>query len=173
MRKPESRRNVFEFFNNPPAPLTRADAFDTLLQILKKPVDTPLDTVGLLAFPKHIPPLIDMINIPTAIKIMESEIFYEGGLKGAANPGGGKSYESHPIQDLPVFILSLAMLLNFSFLVRDPAWKEKQVKEGFDKISSELLLLIPIVRRTKGIRWGNKIENIMQSFKALAQVYHT
>ena len=48
---------------------------------------------------------------PTMVKVMESGIFYEGGLKGAASPGGGLKYKIIPIRNLDQFIYELSYFL--------------------------------------------------------------
>jgi hypothetical protein len=90
MSKEEKFRNLLNFLNNPPSGISKAELFDSVLEMLKIPIDPalnqcPVELCG-MKLPDYRPAFIHEPYVPTMIKIMESGIFYDGGLKGAENP---------------------------------------------------------------------------------------
>jgi hypothetical protein len=140
-------RNFLEGFQS--LKLSPQEQFDSLLTLFKTFLD--------------IDPSYGVAH--TAIKVMGSGIFYQGGLRGAANPGVGLEYEIIPITDIDRFIYDLAFCLS----KRDAEYLDEQVKEGFAKIICNLFVLSKFVKEAKGKLLSNKLLKAWRKLMDLEQ----
>ena len=101
----------------------------------------------------------------TVMKIMEeSEIFYNGGLKGADYPGGDLRYDSYPIKDLDQFIYDLAWCF-YMYEKNISGYDPKLQAYLFSEIMRYLELLKNDVKRFKGKRNAGKIGTLLDKLE--------
>jgi hypothetical protein len=135
------------------------DAFNTLLSFLKsKPLNWLIAAL-------HVPALAEdegrnkfMMLQPTAVKIMESGIFLEGGLKGQA---GDRPY---PIPDLAQFIYALSYRL---FVHEMNEYPEEFQSQLFSKGIYHLKLFTSGVRSFKGRRAAQRFKTMLDNLDAI------
>lgn len=148
------------------------DTFKTLLSFLKS------EPLNWFAVPLHCPSLVSKENqdkflgfAPTIIKVMESGIFYNGGLKGADNPGNGLQYESHPIKDLDQFIYDLAYALYLE--VGSTDYPSDFQQYSFSEGMRHLKWFVSLVRWHKGKRAAEQMKKAVSTLETLARNIET
>ncbi len=101
-------------------------------------------------------------HAPTAIKIMESGIFFGGGLKGQSL--GKNRYEQYPISNLEGFVYGLAMI--FDLLEKQFSSSDQQsiIEAEFQTMNRSIGCLIPVVRRLHGKRNSNRLLRVQKEF---------
>ncbi|MGD0400437.1 MAG: hypothetical protein ABSC04_16150 [Syntrophobacteraceae bacterium] len=139
--------------------------FENFLTLLKTPVAEPI-AFSLLQPPSSLLSLKTMFDrpkdevfesyVPTAIKIMESGIFYEGGLKGWI---GEK--EPFPIRDIRVFVLGLAVVLAILDMRLDESKRREFIRTKLDSASQSIQLLKDLV----GWQYGKQISRQLTSLQ--------
>jgi hypothetical protein len=147
------------------------DTFRTLLSFLKS------EPLNWLAVPLHCPSLASaehrdkfMKRAPDMVRVMESEIFYNGGLKGWHLHGD--HYESYPIRDLDQFIYDLSYLLSL-YEVRTGGWQSEFQAHAFSEAVRHLKLFIIGVRMYKGKRAMQPFKTIMSQLKTIGKEVST
>jgi hypothetical protein len=101
---------------------------------------------------------------PIAIKIMESGIFYGGGLKGWYLRGD--HYESYPIRDLGQFIYDLSHLLDI-YEMEVTGWDSELQVYFFSEGVRYLKLFTTGVRMFKGKRAAQPFKTMLRDLKSL------
>ncbi len=110
---------------------------------------------------KHVSELGKKLR-PVALKVMESGIYWEGGLKTSFTP-----YESHPIPDLTQFIYELSELLYMyeAFLKWRPEREEYYFSKGIEYLDTFSIG----VRMFKGRRAAQRYETALRNLKDLVK----
>jgi hypothetical protein len=104
--------------------------------------------------------------MPIATKVMESGIFFKGGLKGASNPSPREQYESFAIQDLDQFILDLASVLYLH--ERGEEYPSAFQSGTFFEAVKSLELYILGVEIWKGKRAAQRLKSKLEDLQDLA-----
>jgi hypothetical protein len=114
--------------------------------------------------PKHRHQLLALQEIAT--KIMRSEIFYEGGLKGYQLGFNPETYESHPIQDLDQFIYGLAKSIDL-YWVKIEGYPIEFQEAKFDEALAHLSTYIAGVKIFKGKGEVGKFRTLLRELQKL------
>jgi len=144
--------------------VTPHEKFERLLAHLKKPValTKPMSTLEAAVMGYRIKDEFLEDHIPTIIKIMESGIFYQGGLKSGywANES-----TSIPIRDLETFVFSLAFLFDEFKRLHSLPEQQSVMDREFETIDAILKCLIPIVSTFYGKRNSNLLTQIQKKLE--------
>jgi hypothetical protein len=148
-------------------PVTRISPhaiFNTLLSFLKS------EPLNWLSVPYCVPSLASAEGqdkfsklAPTMVRVMESEIFYRGGLKGRHLHGD--HYESYPIRDLDQFIYRLSYLLNIYAIKIKPGWPSTYQAHYLSEAVRNLEMYATGVRLYKGRRAAQPFKTVLSNLK--------
>jgi hypothetical protein len=101
---------------------------------------------------------------PVALKIMESAIFYGGGLKSGCK--SGNYYESYPIEDLSQFIYELSRLLD-RYETRVSGWPSETQEYFFSEAVRNLKVFMAGVYIFKGRRAEQPFKTALSNLKTI------
>ena len=93
------------------------------------------------------------------VKIMESGIFYKGGLKGTTLDMYDRDLEVHTIDALLDFVLEVASNLQTFIDTKDIQGRERWIREQFESLEKQFNRLLSTVRVYKGGRAAQIVEN--------------
>jgi len=142
------------------------EKFKQLIKLLKMPVAiVPASTLerAVMGYRNRDEFLDD--HAPTAIKIMESGIFYEGGLRSSLEVSvvsGKACYDSYSIRNLEEFVYALAMF--FDVIEKQLSLSQQQsiIDGEFQKADRSIERLIPIVSQLRGKRNSNRLKRVQE-----------
>jgi len=103
------------------------------------------------------------------LRIMESGIFYRGGLRGGQLDFDGKIFEVHHIQSLEDFVVEAVNSLDAFSYAKDIQGRENWIREEFKCIEKKFDKLLPTVRLYKGGRAAQKLERKRKELSLLQE----
>jgi hypothetical protein len=144
------------------------DQFDQLLHSLKNPPQgfcsdysdpDPINRITNQTIPE-IWECPFQVMLPTAIAIMESDIFYEGQLKGKRLTGGKNRFKLYPINDFQRFLWSIAAPFEPAISMGVSALCLEEPPRMFDKLLEDLADMTCLAEIYKGKRVAKRMAAI-------------